>query len=321
MTRHRVLITRRVPPSGLDLLQANDVDVDIFDQDNPPTRDELLARVPGVAGLITMLSERVDADLLDAAGKSLKIVANFAVGYDNIDLDACRARNIRATNTPGVLTDATADLAWALILSAARRVPEGDRLMRTGKWTGWTPMQLLGLQLRGATLGLFGAGRIGTAVGLRAVGFGMNVIYTNRSRSAALEEQAGARRVEFDELLAESDVLSLHVPLTPETRHRIGAAELVKMKPTVILINTARGPLVDEAALVDALRERRIAMAGFDVYEHEPRMTPGLADLDSVVLLPHLGSATVLTRLQMSTMVAENVLAVLRGDEPPNPIA
>jgi len=316
----RILITRRVPPPAVESLRAAGLAVDLVDQDDPPSRAELLARVPGVAGLITMLSEKVDAELLEAAGPGLRVVANFAVGYDNIDLEACRQRGVRVTNTPGVLTDATADLAWALILATARRVVEGDRLVRSGQWQGWAPLQLLGLQLTGATLGLVGAGRIGTAVGLRSVGFRMNVLYVDDRPSVALEEQVGARRVSLGELLPVVDILSLHVPLTPQTRHLIGPQELAAMKSTAILINTARGPVVDEAALVEALRAGRLAGAGFDVYEHEPRLTPGLAELPNVVLLPHLGSATTATRQRMSQMVAENVLAVLAGREPPNPV-
>jgi len=267
-----------------------------------------------------MLSERIDAAVLDAAGPSLKVVANFAVGFDNIDLEACRQRGVRVTNTPGVLTDATADLAWALILSTARRVVEGDRLVRSRRWSGWAPMQLLGLQLTGATLGVVGAGRIGTAVALRSQGFGMRVLYADSQVNRELENKLAAQRVELHQLLAAADVVSLHVPLTPQSRHMIGAAELRLMKPTAILINTARGPVVDEAALVEALRERRIAGAGLDVYEHEPRLTPGLIDLPNVVLLPHLGSAATATRQKMSQMVAQNVIAVLRGEEPPNPV-
>lgn len=317
----RVVITRRVPPPAVELLQQAGLNVDLIDQDDPPGRDELLRRVSGAAGLITMLSEKVDAALLAAAGRGLKVVANFAVGFDNIDLPACRQHGVRVTNTPGVLTDATADLAWALILSAARRVVEGDQLVRSGRWTGWTPLQLLGLQLTGSTLGIVGAGRIGTATALRSQGFGMRVLYTDSQANRELEQKLGALQVDLPQLLATADVVSLHVPLTPESRHLIGAAELKTMKPTAILINTARGPIIDEAALIEALRDRRLAAAGLDVYEHEPRLTPGLADLPNVVLLPHLGSAATATRQKMSQMVAENVIAVLRGQEPPNPVA
>jgi glyoxylate reductase len=316
----KVLITRRVPPPAVTLLQQAGLAVDQFDQDDPPSRAALLERVPGAVGLVTMLSERVDEELLARAGPTLRAVANFAVGFDNIDLAACKRLGVRVTNTPGVLTDATADLAWALILSAARRVVEGDRLVRSGQWTGWAPMQLLGLQLTGATLGIVGAGRIGTAVGLRSQGFGMKVVYADAQVNPELEACVGAQRIDLDKLLAEADVLSLHVPLTLATRHLIGAAQLAQMKSTAILINTARGPVVDETALVEALRAGRIGAAGFDVYEHEPRLTPGLAELPNVVLLPHLGSAATATRQQMSQMVAENVIAVLGGREPPNPV-
>lgn len=320
MSQHKILITRRVPPPAIEMLRQAGHTVDLMDQDDPPSRAQLLARVGGVAGLVTMLSERVDEALLDAAGPSLRVVANFAVGFDNIDIPACAEAGVRVTNTPGVLTDATADLAWTLILAVSRRVVEGDRLVRGGRWTGWAPMQFLGLQLSGATLGLVGAGRIGTAVGLRSMGFNMRVLYTEQRPNRELEERVGARRVDLDELLAESDVVSLHVPLTPQTRHLIGSEQLARMKPTALLINTARGPVVDEAALVEALAAGRIAGAGFDVYEHEPRLTAGLVELSNVVILPHLGSATTATRQKMSQMVAENVIAVLSGREPPNPV-
>jgi glyoxylate reductase len=320
MSAPRIVITRRVPPPAIALLTGAGCAIDLIDQDDPPARDELLRRVRGAAGLVAMLSERVDAALLDAAGPTLRVVANFAVGFDNIDLAVCRQRGVRVTNTPGVLTDATADLTWTLILATARRVVEGDQLVRSGQWTGWAPLQLLGLQLRGATLGIVGAGRIGTAVGLRSIGFGMNVLYADDRASAELETRVAARRVSLDELIRQADVLTLHVPLTPQTKHLIDAARLAKMKPTAILINTSRGPVIDETALVAALRQRRIAAAGFDVYEDEPRLAPGLTELPNVVLLPHLGSATTATRQKMSQMVAENVLAVLAGREPPNPV-
>lgn len=320
MPAAKVLITRRVPPPAPGRLERAGLTVNLIDQDDPPGREMLLEWVRGSAGLITMLSERVDGEVLDAAGSNLKVVANFAVGFDNIDLEACRQRGIRVTNTPGVLTDATADLAWTLILATARRVVEGDQLVRSGRWTGWAPLQLLGLQLRGATLAIVGAGRIGTAVGLRSAGFNMNVLYADEQPSAALEEHVRAKRVKLSQLLHAADILTLHVPLTPKTRHLIGRHELATMKRTAILINTARGPVVDETALVEALRQGRIAGAGFDVYEHEPRLTPGLAELPNTVLLPHLGSATTATRQTMSQMVADNVIAVLSGKEPPNPV-
>ncbi len=317
----RVLITRRLPPPAAERLRAAGLTVELVDQDDPPSRAVLLERVRGCAALITMLSEPVDADLLEAAGPDLRVVANYAVGYNNIDLDACRARGVRVTNTPGVLTEATADLTWALLLAAARRVVEGDRLVRSGTWSGWQPRQLLGLELHGAVLGLLGAGRIGAAVARRAVGFGMRIVYADPRPCAELDGPLGAQRVPLAELLPQVDVLSLHVPLTPETRHLLDARALAQLKPTAILVNTSRGPVVDERALVAALRAGRLAAAGLDVYEDEPRLAPGLAELPNVVLLPHLGSATVLTRQRMSAMVADNVLAVLAGREPPNAVA
>ncbi|MGD8453175.1 MAG: D-glycerate dehydrogenase [Phycisphaerae bacterium] len=320
MAQQRVVLTRRMPPPAADLLRAADYAVDVIDRDDPAPRDEFLAHLPGVAGAITMLSDRVDAEALEAAGPQLRVIANYAVGFDNVDLEACRQRGVRVTNTPGVLTAATADLTWALILAAGRNIVAGDRLMRAGGWPGWIPTQLLGLQLSGAVLGILGAGRIGSAVARRALGFGMRVLYTDRSANPDMETATGATRVELDRLISESDVLSLHIPMAPAHHHLIGAAELAAMKPTAILINTARGPIIDEAALVEALRTGRPAAAGLDVYEHEPRLAPGLAELPNVVVLPHLGSATTATRQKMSQMAAENLLAVLSGREPPNPV-
>lgn len=318
MTSQRVVLTRRMPPPAARLLGAAGYAVEVFDSDEPPPRAEFLRLIGGAAGLVTMLSDRVDREALDAAGPQLKVVANYAVGFDNVDLEACRQRGVCVTNTPGVLTDATADLTWALILAAARNVVAGDRLVRAGEWQGWAPMQLLGLQLSGSTLGILGAGRIGAAVARRSSGFDMRVLYADRRDNVDLQQQVGAERVELDRLLAESDVLSVHIPMAPEHRHLIGTEQLAAMKPTAILINTARGPLVDEAALVAALRAGRLAGAGFDVYEHEPRLSPGLAELPNVVLLPHLGSATTATRQRMSQMAAENAIAVLSGRQPPN---
>lgn len=294
--------------------------VDVLPFDDPPPRELVLDRVRGAAAVVCTLTERIDAELLAAAGEGLRVVATFAVGYDNIDLAACAARGVRVTNTPGVLTNATADIAWCLILAAARHVVPGDRLVRAGQWRGWTPTQLLGLELSGATLGVVGAGRIGSAVARRGAGFDMRIVYAHPRANEELDRALAARRVELAELLSQADVVTLHVPMRPGNRHLIGAAQLEQMKPTAILINTARGPIVDETALVECLRQRRIAAAGLDVYEAEPQLAPGLAELPNVVLLPHLGSGTTATRQAMSRMVAENALAVLRGDEPPNPV-
>lgn len=312
----RVLVTMEIPQCGLDALERAGVLVEGAEGSAPMPREELLARVRGCDGLLCMLADRIDAALLDAAPR-LKGVANLAVGVDNIDVAAATARGIPVTNTPGVLTEATAELAWALILAAARRVVEGDRLVRAGGFTGWAPTLLRGLQLGGATLGIVGAGRIGTATGLRAKAFGMRVLYFDRSASERLDAD-GSRRVGLDELLRASDVVSLHLPLTDETRHLIGGQTFAAMKPGAILVNTGRGALVDEAALVAALREGRIAAAGLDVYEHEPALAPGLAELDNVVLVPHLGSATMATRDRMATMAAESLVAMLAGRRPEN---
>jgi glyoxylate reductase len=285
--------------------------------DRPLTPDELFRMIAGQHGVITMLTDRVDAALLDAA-PDLKVVANYAVGYNNIDLGAARGRGIVVTNTPGVLTDATADLTWALILGVTRRVGEGDRLVRAGRWSGWAPTELLGMELRDAVLGIVGMGRIGRAVALRGRAFGMQVVYT--SRRPAPEAEPDWRFVALDELLATADVVSLHVPLTDATRHLIRAEQLAAMKPTAYLINTSRGPVIDESALVQALRMGLIAGAGLDVYEREPETHAGLSACDNTLLLPHLGSATTATRERMGAMAVENVLAVLEGRRPPNPV-
>lgn len=266
------------------------------------------------------MSDRVDDELLRAAGPQLLVVANYAVGYDNIDLDACHRHGVIATNTPGVLTDATADMAFALLLAVARRLREGDEMVRSGRWSGWQPLQLLGAQVAGATLGIVGLGRIGRAVARRARGFGMDVLYHNRRADPAAEGELGARYASLVELLERSDFVSLHAPLTPETRHMIGAEELRRMKPSAVLVNTARGAVVDEAALVQALRDGTIAGAGLDVYEEEPVVHPGLAPLHNVLLAPHLGSATLETRTAMALMCSRAVVDVLQGRQPPNAI-
>lgn len=316
----RTLITRRIPDDARAALADAGFEVDIIDRDDAPPRSEVLERIAGTAGVLTMLSDRVDQEFLTAAGEQLRVVANYAVGFDNIDLDAARAANVRITNTPGVLSEATADTAWALILAAARHVIPADRLVRNGAWTGVQPMQFLGLELAHSTIGIVGPGRIGQATARRATGFNMNILYNGPSAKPDFERECGARRVELDELLTDADIVSLNLPYTPSVHHLIGAAQLERMKPTALLINTARGPIVDERALVAALRERTIASAGLDVYEHEPRLSPGLADLENVVLLPHIGSATTHTRGRMARMAADNIVAAIAGKEPPNPV-
>ncbi|MCP9456715.1 MAG: D-glycerate dehydrogenase [Nitrospira sp.] len=284
-----------------------------------PTAEDLRAGFAEADAVICMLSDSINADLLSHATK-LKILANYAVGYNNIDLDAAKARGIVVTNTPDVLTDATADLAWALMLSVARRVVEGDQWVRTGTWRGWAPTQLLGADIAGKTLGIIGMGRIGQAVAQRAQGFRMRVVYESRRSVVAPPGLLWEHRP-LDQLLAEADFVSLHVPLTASTRHLIGARELSLMKPTAILINTARGPVVDEKALVAALKAGVIAGAGLDVYEEEPAVHPELVALPNVVLLPHLGSATVETRIRMGRLCLDNIEAVLNGRPAPNQVS
>jgi len=299
----RVLITRRLALAPDSVLGAG-IEIDQHDSEEALERRELLRRVREVSALLAVLGDRVDRELLDAAPR-LRIVANHAVGYDNVDVPACTARGVWVTNTPDVLTDATADLTWALILALARRVREGERLLRAGEFRGWAPTMLLGRELRGQTLGVLGYGRIGRAVARRAEGFGMRVLFTSRGGG-----------VPFDELLQDSDVLSIHCPLNAQTRHLIGAAELLRMKRGAMLVNTARGPIVDEAALVAALESGYLGGAGLDVFENEPAVQPGLLNRDDVVLLPHLGSATQETRQSMARIALEQVERVLRGERP-----
>lgn len=314
-----VFVTRRVPESGLDLLREHCEQLDVSPHDRPASRDEILAGVAGRDGVLCHLTDRIDDQVLAAAGPRCRVFANYAVGYNNIDLAAAARRGIVVTNTPGVLTETTADLAWALLMSVARRIVESDRFFRTGRWDGWGPMQFLGHDVHGATLGVVGAGRIGRAVARRGTGFSMRVLYASRRENADMQA-LGARRVDLDTLLTESDFVSLHVPLSDETRHLIGRRELALMKPGACLINTARGPVVDEAALVESLRARQIAGAGMDVYENEPLPAPGLVELDNAVCVCHLGSATEATRSEMSLMAARNLLAAMRGEPAPNAV-
>ncbi|ACL38092.1 Glyoxylate reductase [Pseudarthrobacter chlorophenolicus A6] len=316
----RVVVTGRIPEAAIEKLRAEH-EVDVWEGPESISREELLRRVAGADGIVSLLTERVDAELLDAAGPQLKVVANVAVGYDNIDVPACTERGVIATNTPGVLTDATADIALSLILMATRRLGEGERLIRSGEAWKWGMFFLLGSSLQGKTLGVVGMGGIGQATARRAKAFGMEIVYQSRSEiDPAIAGELGARRVELDELLAISDVVSLHCPYGPATHHLIGAEQLAAMKDSAFLVNTARGPIVDEAALAAALRDGRIAGAGLDVYEKEPQVHPGLLGLDNVVLLPHLGSATVETRTAMAMLAADNALAVLSGERPATPI-
>ncbi len=317
MSRPRVFVTRRIPQAGLDRLAA-EVDLQVAGQDAPISRADLERGAASCDALLSILTDTVDAALMDGSPR-LKIIANYAVGTNNIDVDAATQRHIAVTNTPGVLTECTADLAWTLLMDAARRVTEGDRLTRAGGFQGWGPQFMLSGDVYGKTLGIVGMGRIGQAVARRASGFAMKVLYTKRQPLDPIQEkELRATRVDLDTLLRNSDFVSLHCPLSPETRHLVGIRELGIMKKGAILVNTARGPVVDEAALVQALRSGVIAGAGLDVYEDEPRLASGLAGLENAVLAPHLGSATVETRDRMALMVAENILARLKGERPPN---
>jgi glyoxylate reductase len=315
--RQPVLVTRRLPPKPMDAVRQR-FDADVWEGDGAIPRHELLTRIAGKVGAITLLTEKVDAELLDAGGPDLKIVANYAVGFDNIDVDECTRRGVLATNTPEVLTETTADTAWALLMAAARRVPEGDRFLRSGTEWIWGPEMMLGQDVHGKVLGIVGFGRIGQAVARRGKGFGMSVMYYDVFRpSSDVEQVLNATYRDLDELLAESDFISIHVALTQETRHMLGAEQFRKMKPTAVLVNTSRGPVIDEGALVEALRSGELFAAGLDVFEKEPEVHPGLLDLDNAVIIPHLGSATVETRDAMGMLAVENLTAALEGRRPP----
>jgi glyoxylate reductase len=314
----KIIVTRPTGPHLVERLKGAGHEVLAATEDSPGAAAAILAAGKDAEGMIAFLSDRIDGAFLDEQPR-LKAVSNLAVGYDNIDVAACTARRVGASNTPGVLTDATAETAWTLIMMAARRAGEGERAVRGRRWTGWGPLDFVGVNVIGATLGIVGAGRIGGRVARLGIGFGMTVQYHNRRRSAEMDG-LGAKLVGLEELLKASDFVSLHVPLTAETRHLIGARELALMKPTGILINTARGPVVDEGALVEALKARRIYAAGLDVYEKEPVLHPGLYELENVVLLPHIGSATAATRRRMADLAAENLLAMLAGKRPAHPL-
>ena len=317
----RVVVTRAIPEPALDLVREAGHDLWLSPHDRPLSAAELHAAVEGADAAVTLLHDRVDAAFLDAAGPSLRVVANVAVGYDNVVVADCAARGVIATNTPGVLTDATADIAMALILMTTRRLGEGERLIRSRTPWSWNMFFLLGAGLQAKTLGVVGMGLIGQATARRARAFGMEIVYSGRRPvDPAVAAELDARRLELDELLAVSDVVSLHCPLTSETRHLIDARRLALMKPTAHLVNTARGPVVDEAALAVALRDGTIAGAGLDVFEREPAVEPALLGLENVTLIPHLGSATIETRTAMGVLAVQNALAVLAGRPPLTPI-
>ena len=311
----RALVTRKLPSSVIEKLEAA-CEVDLYTGAKAISRDELLQRVKGVDALVCLLTDTIDTVLLDAAGPQLKVVANVAVGYNNIDVPACRARGVVVTNTPDVLTNACADFTWGLILAITRRLGEGERQLRAGAWGGWALDHMLGMELRGKQLGLVGVGRIGRAVAEKAPAFGMTVAYAE----PAPINLPGATHMPLDRLLATSDVVSMHVPMTPETKHLVDKKALARMKRNAYLINTSRGPVVDEAALAWALKERLIAGAALDVYEREPEVNPALMSLENVLLIPHLASATTETRTAMADLAVSNAIAVLHGQAPLTPV-
>jgi lactate dehydrogenase-like 2-hydroxyacid dehydrogenase len=319
--RPRVFVARRIPDVGLEPILAA-ADAVVWPHELPPSRPELLAAVDGCVGVLTLLTERVDEEFLDRAGPGLRVISNFAVGYDNIDVRACALRGIAVGNTPGVLTETTADFAFALITAAARRIPEASRYVQAGHWHAWGPLLLLGSDLHGATIGIVGLGRIGQAVARRAKGFGMEILYSSRAAvDPQIEAELGATYVSLPELLTRSDFVSLHVNLSADTRFLIDAAALALMKPTAILVNTARGPVIDSAALYAALKSGTIGAAALDVTDPEPiRMDDPLLELDNCLIVPHIASATRATRGRMAEMAAANLLAGIRGEPLPTPV-
>jgi lactate dehydrogenase-like 2-hydroxyacid dehydrogenase len=321
MSRPRVFVARRIPDDGLEPIVAG-TDAVVWPDELPPPREELLRAVAGCDGVLTLLTDRVDDEFLDSAGPQLKVVSNYAVGFDNVDVPACTARGIPVGNTPGVLTETTADLAWALLMAAARRLPEGDRYVRAGRWQTWGPMLLLGPDVHGGTLGIVGFGRIGQAVARRATGFGMTILYHDVQRATAdAEEAVGASFVPLPELLERSDFVSLHVNLTDDTRGLISTDALRRMKATAVLVNTSRGPVVDPRALHLALRDSEIFAAALDVTDPEP-IPPDdpLLSLENCLVVPHIASASRATRGKMAEMAAANLLAGVRGERLPTPV-
>jgi glyoxylate reductase len=315
--RWPVLVTRRLPAPAMERI-AERCEVALHEGDTAMPRDELLAAIRGKVGAVTLLTDKVDDEFLDAAGDQLVIVANYAVGFDNIDVPACTARGVLCSNTPEVLSETTADTAFALMMAAARRICEGDRFLRSRTPWVWGPEMMLGQDIHHKVLGVVGFGRIGQAMARRAGGFGMRIIYHDVYRPPKdVEEQYGAEYRELDDLLAEADFVTLHTNLTPATHHMMNAERLRKMKPTAVLVNSSRGPVIDEAALAEALRTGVIFAAGLDVFEKEPEVHPDLLELDNVVIIPHLGSASVDTRIAMGLLAADNLIAALEGRRPP----
>ena len=312
----KIFVTRRIPEPGLELLRGYH-EIEINPENRVLSKDEIIKGLKGKDGLLCLLTDNVDKEIIESEPK-LRMIANYAVGYNNIDVEAATKHKIPVSNTPGVLTDTTAEMAWALLFSAARLIVKGDNFTRDGKFKGWGPMLMLGQDITGKTLGVVGAGRIGTAFALKSKGFDMNVLYHDQNRNEKLEKELNAKKVTLEELLKNSDFVSLHVPLIDSTHHLIGEKELRMMKENAILINTSRGPVINERTLVKALKEKWIFSAGLDVYENEPEIEEGLLSLDNVVLQPHSASATIETRTKMAVMAAENMIQGLKGEKPIN---
>ena len=317
----KVVVTRQIPESGINILKQAGHEVLVSAKDGVLTQDELKEFVKGADAILSLLTDKIDAEVLEAAGSQLRIVANYAVGYDNININDCKAKNIIATNTPGVLTETVAEHTIGLLFAVAQNISQADKYTREGKFMGWGPMSFLGTDVRNKTIGIIGLGRIGLEIVKRLKnGFGINFIYYDLKRNEQAEKEFGVQFVSLEDLMKNSDFVSIHVPLTPETKHLVGDKELRLMKKTAYLINTSRGAVIEEAALVKVLQERTIAGAGLDVYENEPKLSEGLVQLDNVVLLPHIASASFDTRSKMSEMAAQNIVAVLSGQAPINPI-
>jgi len=316
MSKPKVYVTRMICDNGIKMLKDQGYQVKINPLDRVLTRKELLKNVKGIDALLCLLTDKIDDEVLSAAGKNLKIVANFAVGFDNLDLEAAKNRGIMATNTPQGSTEAVAEHTMGLLLASARRIVEADKFTRANKYKGWKPFLFIGEDIHDKTLGIIGLGRIGFAVAARALCFGLKIVYHDVVRNPEFEAKFGGKFLETSELLKQSDFVTLHVPLMPSTRHLIGKKEFALMKKSAYLINTSRGPVIDEKALVAALRKKQIAGAAIDVYEFEPKLTPGLTKLNNVILTPHIASATIETRMKMSEIAAQNIIETLSGKTP-----
>ncbi|NOZ23732.1 MAG: D-glycerate dehydrogenase [Planctomycetes bacterium] len=315
---HSVYVTSIIPEPGIQIVKDFCPDAEVYSEDQIHPRDLLLEKIKGRDGVLTLLTDAVDKEFMDTVGPQLKVISNYAVGYNNIDVEEATRRKIVVGNTPGVLTDATSDMAWALLFSTARRCAESDKFTRAGKFHGWRPTLFLGGDITGRTLGIIGAGRIGASMAMKSVGFRMKVLYFDLNENKEMEETLGAKKVDLDTLLKESDFVSVHTILDDTTRHLIGKRELGMMKKSAYIVNTSRGPVIDEAALVEALKNKTIAGAGLDVYEDEPELKPGLIECENAVLTPHIASATIWTRGRMAEMAANNLVAGLKGERPPN---